>query len=75
MQAVGLGDQGENYPRQLAGGMAQRAALAQALPREPKLLMADEPFSALYAITRSGMQEILIQLVHLLHQWRPAAPW
>lgn len=68
--AVGLQGKDHLYPSQLSGGMAQRVALARALAREPALLFADEPFSALDAITRAEMQGLLVKLVR---QWRSAA--
>jgi NitT/TauT family transport system ATP-binding protein len=67
--AVGLQGKERLYPSQLSGGMAQRVALARALAREPALLFADEPFSALDAITRTEMQALLLKLVR---QWRSA---
>lgn len=67
IEAVGLRGHEHVFPAQLSGGMAQRVALARALAREPELLFADEPFSALDAITRSEMQALLVDLVHRWH--------
>lgn len=67
LQEVGLGDKASVWPSTLSGGQKQRAALARSLLREPHVLLADEPFGALDALTRMRMQSLLLQLVERTH--------
>jgi sulfonate transport system ATP-binding protein len=59
---VGLADYAQAYPKHLSGGMAQRAAIARGLFRHPKLLLLDEPFSAVDAFTRMRLQDLLLAI-------------
>ena len=62
LNLVGLSDYGDSYPGQLSGGMAQRAAIARGLVTKPDILLLDEPFAALDALTRIQMQGEVLRL-------------
>lgn len=62
LATVGLADFHNHFPHQLSGGMRHRASLARALINRPRILLMDEPFAALDAITRESMQNFLLEL-------------
>ncbi|UQN29567.1 ABC transporter ATP-binding protein [Brachybacterium kimchii] len=62
LQLVGLEHAASQRPREVSGGMAQRASLARALARGPEVLLLDEPFGALDALTRLRMQDLLLEI-------------
>lgn len=63
LRLIGLTDFAGHRPRQISGGMAQRTSLARALARRPDVLLLDEPFGALDALTRLRMQDLLLSVL------------
>ncbi len=61
-RAVGLPGMGDRYPREMSAGMQQRVGIARAFALEPRLLLLDEPFSLLDALTRMELQDQLMTL-------------
>lgn len=62
LDMVGLSDKGDLYPHQLSGGMKQRVAIAKGLALNPKIILMDEPFASLDAMTRNKLQEELLRI-------------
>ncbi len=64
LDEVGLSGYGAALPKQLSGGQAQRVAIARGLFTQPRVLLLDEPFSAVDAFTRMKLQDLLVRVAH-----------
>jgi len=67
LQRLGIAEVGDRYPGQVSGGQRQRAAIARTLALQPDVLLMDEPFSSLDALTRENLQQLTLAL------WRETA--
>ncbi|MDH0893756.1 MULTISPECIES: ABC transporter ATP-binding protein [unclassified Pseudomonas] len=67
LQMVGLSHASHKHPSEISGGMKQRVGIARALAMEPKVLLMDEPFGALDALTRAHLQDELLRIVGQTH--------
>jgi NitT/TauT family transport system ATP-binding protein len=63
LDKIGLGRHADKYPSEMSGGMQQRLQIARCLAQEPKVLLMDEPFGALDAMTRQALQDEVLSLV------------
>jgi nitrate/nitrite transport system ATP-binding protein len=67
LDLVGMGHAVNKRPHEISGGMKQRVGIARALAMEPKVLLLDEPFGALDALTRAHLQDELLEIVQRTH--------
>jgi nitrate/nitrite transport system ATP-binding protein len=72
IELVGLAHAAHKYPHEISGGMKQRVGIARALSMEPKVLLMDEPFGALDALTRAKLQD---ELMKICDKTRPPWSW